>query len=85
LVDGPIGSDVFPRVQRGAFRACYLVFIVTGRAAARLAADFRALGAAANRFGPLPILLQLPVFACWPFVRPISIAAFAACSSLAPV
>jgi hypothetical protein len=47
-------------------------------------ADFDALGAAANRFGPLPILLQLPVFACWMLVRPISIAAFAGCCALAP-
>jgi len=61
------------------------VFIVTGRAAARLAADFRALGAAANRFGPISVLLQLPIFACWLLVRPISIAAFSACCSLAPV
>jgi hypothetical protein len=61
------------------------VFIVTGRAAARLAWDFRALGAAANRFGPIPLLLQLPVFACWLLVRPISIAAFAGCCALAPV
>jgi hypothetical protein len=79
------GRDVFPRLRRCAYRACYLVFIVTGRAAARLAADFRTLGTAANRFGPLPILLQLPILACWLLVRPISIAAFAACSSLAPV
>lgn len=69
--------------RRLAYAACYVVFILTGRAAARLAHAFRALGTAANRFGPLPMLLQLPVFACWLLVRPISIAAFAACCSLA--
>jgi hypothetical protein len=70
-------------LRRGAYAACYLVFIVTARAAARLARDFGALGAAANGFGPLPMLMQLPVFACWMLVRPISIAAFAGCCALA--
>jgi hypothetical protein len=62
-----------PCVFDGAYAACYVVFIVTGRAAARLARDFRALGAAANRLGPLPIL-GLRLLAA---LRPISIAAFA--------
>ena len=39
----------------------------------------------ANRFGPLPVLLQLPVLACWLLVRPISIAAFAGCCAFAPI
>jgi hypothetical protein len=58
--------------------------LVTGVAAARLAADFRALGAAGARLGPLRILLQLTVLACWALVRPISLAAFAGCCELAP-
>ena len=85
MVYGSAGPAAVSRLRRGAYAACYLVFIVTGRAAARLARDFRALGAAANRFGPLPILLQLPVFACWMLVRPISIAAFAGCCAFAPI
>ena len=70
--------------RRLVYRACYLVLLASGRAAAHLAADFRALAAAGDRFGPLRILLQLPVLACWAFVRPISLAAFAACCALAP-
>jgi hypothetical protein len=68
-----------------AYVACYLVFVASGRAAARLAADFRTIGAIGNRLGPIPILLQFPILACWLVVRPISIAAFATCCALAPV
>jgi hypothetical protein len=84
MAHGLAGRAAVSGLRRGAYAACYLVFIVTARPAARLARDFRALGAAANRFGPLSILLQLPVFACWLLVRPISIAAFAGCCALAP-
>jgi hypothetical protein len=66
------------------YRACYLVMLASGKAAAHLAADFRALGAASARLGPLRPLLQLPVLACWLLVRPISLAAFAGCCELAP-
>jgi hypothetical protein len=68
--------------RRVVYRACYLVLLVSGRAAARLAGAFRAL-AVAGDLGPLRVLMQLPVLACWLFVRPISLAAFAACSALA--
>ena len=37
-----------------------------------------------DRLGPFPVLLQLPVVACWLLVRPISVAAFAICCALAP-
>jgi len=84
MAHGCVGHAAVSRLRRGAYAACYLVFIVTARAAALLARDFRALGAAANRLGPLPTLLQLPVLACWLLVRPISIAAFAGCCALAP-
>jgi hypothetical protein len=65
------------------FRACYLVTLASGTAAACLADTFRALGAANARLGPLVILLQLPVLLCWLLARPISLAAFAACIALA--
>jgi hypothetical protein len=55
----------------------------TGRVAARLAADFRTLGSLDNRFILVSVVLRLPVFACWLVVRPISLAAFAACRALA--
>jgi hypothetical protein len=68
------------RSYRIAFRACYLVTLVAGTVAARLAADFRELG----RAGPLALVLQLPVVACWAVVRAISCASFAGCCALAP-
>jgi hypothetical protein len=70
--------------RRVAYRTCYLLMLVTGRAAARLAADFRVLGSARRLVGPLAIVLQLPVLVCWLLVRPISLAAFSACRALAP-
>jgi hypothetical protein len=65
---------------RFAYRACYIVTLVTGTAAARLASDFRQLGEA----GPLAIVLQVPVIVCWSVVRAISCAGFAGCCALAP-
>jgi hypothetical protein len=58
--------------------------LMSGRAATRLAADFRVLGSAARHVGPVAVVLQLPVLACWLLVRPISLAAFSACRALAP-
>jgi hypothetical protein len=71
-------------LARIAYRCCYMIGVASGTAAARLASDFRALGAAGRRLGPWPILLQLPVLACWLVFRPISLTAFAACFALAP-
>lgn len=67
-----------------AFRVCYAVVLLSGRAAARLAADYRTLGEAGRRIGPLALVLQLPVFVCWLVVRPVSLAAFSGCQALAP-
>jgi hypothetical protein len=69
-----------PSAYRIAFRACYLVTLVAGKAAARLAADFRVLGTA----GPVGLVLQLPVITCWAVARAISCAGFASCCALAP-
>jgi hypothetical protein len=69
-----------PSPYRIAFRACYLVTLLAGRAAVRLAADFRELG----RAGPFAIVLQLPVITCWAVARAISFAGFAGCCALAP-
>jgi hypothetical protein len=68
------------RTRRLAYRACYLLTLCSGKAAARLASDFRILGQA----GPVGVVLQLPVLLCWLVVRPISFAAFAGCCALAP-
>jgi hypothetical protein len=70
--------------HRFGFAVCYLVLIATGRVAARLAADFRTLGAAGKLTRPISVVLQLPVLACWLLVRPMSLAAYAACCALAP-
>lgn len=71
-------------LNRAGFRVCYVIAVVTGTVAARLADDFRVLGAACERVGPWPVVLQIPVLACWVLMRPISLAAFAGCTSLAP-
>jgi hypothetical protein len=67
------------RSYRIAFRACLLVTLLAGKAAARLAADFRELG----RAGPLAVVLQVPVITSWAVARAISRAAFAGCCALA--
>jgi hypothetical protein len=64
------------------YRCCYVIGVISGTAAARLASDFRSLGDAG--LGPLAVVLQLPVLACWLVVRPISLTAFAGCFALAP-
>jgi hypothetical protein len=68
---------------RLAYRICYLLMLGSGRLTARLAEDFRVLGEGRKRLGPLVIVLQMPVLACWLLVRPVSLAAFSACSALA--
>jgi hypothetical protein len=60
------------------------VLILSGRAAARLAADFRTLGSIDRRLAAVSVVLQVPILACWVLVRPVSLAAFAACSALTP-
>jgi len=57
--------------------------LVSGKSAARLAADFRTLASFGGRLGPLTVLLQLPVLACWLLVRPVSLGAFAGCCAIA--
>jgi hypothetical protein len=71
-------------VFRVAYRLSYLVLFVSARVAARLAADFRVLARDGERLGPLTVVLQLPVLACWLLARPVSLAAFSACNALAP-
>ena len=67
---------------RLAYRACYLLLLASGRVAARLAGDFRVLAEHRERLGLLTVLLQLPIFACWLLVRPISLAAYSGCCVL---
>jgi hypothetical protein len=73
-----------PGSRRLVYVFCYAVLIASGRIAARLAGDFRALGSLDRRFTLVSRALQFPVLACWLVVRPISLAAFAACCALAP-
>ena len=67
-----------------AYRLCYVVLKVSGRAAARLAADFRTLGSVDARLKVVSVVLQMPVIACWVVVRAVSLAAFAGCATFAP-
>ena len=69
---------------RAAYRLCYVVMLVTGVAAARLASDFRVLGTDGAWLGPFRFVLQAPVLAGWALLRPISLVAFAGCCELAP-
>jgi hypothetical protein len=72
--------DMLPTVvYRIAYRGLYIVTFLASAAAARLAADFRTLGAA----GTPAIVLQFPVLIAWLVVRPISCVGFAGCSALA--
>jgi hypothetical protein len=66
------------------YRVSYALFLATGHAAARLAKAFRTLAAAHGTFGPLVVALQLPLLLCWLVVRPLSLATFSVCESLAP-
>jgi hypothetical protein len=67
-----------------AYRVCFALLLVSGRVAARLAADFRVPAEHRERLGLLTVLLQLPVFVCWLLVRPIPLAAYTGCRALAP-
>jgi hypothetical protein len=71
------------RTRRFLFDVCYLLLIATGRIAARLAGDFRALGSDGKLPRAVSIVLQLPILAGWLLVRPVSLAAYAACCTLA--
>jgi hypothetical protein len=67
-----------------AFRISYLICLFSGRVAARLAADYRALANASQRWGPLAVALQLPVLVAWWPVRALSLGSFALCQALVP-
>jgi hypothetical protein len=71
-------------LRRLGYRLGYVILTVSGRAAARLAADFRTLGSVDARLRIVALVLQTPVIACWVVVRAISVAAFAGCAAFAP-
>jgi hypothetical protein len=71
------------RTRRFLFDVCYVLLIATGRIAARLAADFRTLRSDGTLPKAASLVLQLPILACWLLVRPMSLAAYAACCTLA--
>jgi hypothetical protein len=66
------------------FRISYLICLASGRLAARLAADYRELARASQRWGPLVVPLQLPVLAAWCPARALSVGSFAVCAALVP-
>ena len=77
----PSRHALLRRALRLTHRTFYGFTVATGTAAAVLARAFRALGREAS---PLTILLQAPILVCWLFVRPVSLASFAACAALTP-
>ena len=70
--------------MRIAFRVSYGLFFASSHVAAWLAADFRALTRASQRWGALVVPLQLPLLVVWCPSRAVSLASFAACQALAP-
>jgi hypothetical protein len=70
--------------MRLAYRVSYLLFVGSSHVAAWLAADFRALARASQRWGALVVPLQLPVLVAWCPARAVSLVSFAACRALAP-
>lgn len=69
--------------MRIAYRLSYVLFVLSGRAAAVLARDFRDLSRASRHWGALVVPLQLPVLLAWLPARGLSLASFAVCESLA--
>jgi hypothetical protein len=65
------------------FRVTYFICVGSSRAAASLAADYRALARASRQWGVLVVPLQLSVLAAWCPVRAISLGSFAICDALA--
>ena len=67
-----------------AFRISYVICLASGRVAARLAADYRVLAEASQRWGPLVMALQLPVLVVRLPARALSVGSFAVCEALVP-
>jgi hypothetical protein len=67
---------------RIAYRISYLICLSSGRIAALLAADYRALTRASRRWGPLVVPLQLPLLVVWYPARVLSVGSFALCQAL---
>jgi hypothetical protein len=66
------------------FRISYLICVASGRVAAWLADDYRALSRASQRWGPLVVPLQLPVLVAWWPARALSVGSLAVCEALVP-
>ena len=70
--------------MRLVYRLSYGLFLASSHMTAWLAADFRALARASQRWGALVVPLQVPVLAFWCPARAVSLASFALCQALAP-
>ena len=69
--------------MRLVYRLSYGLFIASSHMTAWLAADFRALARASQRWGALVVPLQVPVLAFSCPARAVSLASFALCQALA--
>jgi hypothetical protein len=65
------------------FQAIYRIALLTGRAAAELAAAYRRLVEVPPRYAPLAMLASLVVLALWSLPRLISTGAVACCVLIA--
>jgi hypothetical protein len=69
--------------RRAAYRSSYFLCLLSGRVAALLAGDYRALGRASRRWGPWVLALQLPILVAWWPARAVSVGSLAVCEFLA--
>jgi hypothetical protein len=69
---------------RLAYRVLYLLCLASCHLAAWLAADYRALARASQRWGVLVLPLQLSILVAWCPARAVSLGCFAVCRTLAP-
>ena len=70
--------------MRMAFRLSYVTCLASGHIAAGLAAEYRGLARASQRWGLLAVVLQLLLLIVWCPARALSVGSFALCQALVP-
>jgi hypothetical protein len=70
--------------MRIVYRSSYRICLASGRVAAWVAGDYRALTRASRRWGLLVVPLQVPLLLVWGPARAVSVGSFALCQALVP-
>lgn len=68
--------------ERLCYRVCYVVACCSGVGAALCARAFRALGSRSAEYGPLVVLVQLPLLAAWGATRAVFLVSAAPCFAI---